>query len=57
MDRTTVIEALWMALVAMAFVWAWEHRNDVDDEEYFKSQWRFIVWFVMVCLIPFTTLF
>jgi hypothetical protein len=34
-------------------MWAMYHRDDTDKNGYFKFQWRWIVWFIMLLSIPF----
>lgn len=49
--------AIWVVLWCAVFVWGLAHRDDTDENGYFKFQWRFVLWFVMVLLTPFIAKF
>lgn len=42
----------WVILMCAVFVWAMAHCDDTDKDGNFKFQWRFVLWFIMVLMIP-----
>ena len=49
----TFIMLAYVVLWNACGMWAMIHRDDTDERGYFKFQWRFLIWFFMVCALPF----
>ena len=47
------IFVIYVIIWIFVFLWALAHADDTDENGFFKFQWRFLVWFLMLLSIPF----
>lgn len=43
---------VYVVIWGLVFLWAMSRSDDVDENGYFKFQWRFVIWFILVLGTP-----